>query len=149
MAVLGTGENIYEKEFKRLSEKYSNMISIIKFDRALSKKIYAASDIFLMPSKSEPCGLAQMVACSYGAVPIVRSVGGLYDTITNWNETGGNGFRFDNYNAHELLYTIKTALSIFGSEKWEEIRYNAINSKFEWSDSARKYISVYNNLLSW
>lgn len=149
VAVLGTGENIYEKEFKRLSEKYSNMISIIKFDRALSKKIYAASDIFLMPSKSEPCGLAQMVACSYGAVPIVRSVGGLYDTITNWNETGGNGFRFDNYNAHELLYTIKTALSIFGSEKWEEIRYNAINSKFEWSDSARKYISVYNNLLSW
>ena len=149
IVVLGSGEERYENEFIRLSNKYENMISVIKFDRTLSKKIYAASDIFLMPSKSEPCGLSQMVACSYGAVPIVRSVGGLYDTIINWTESNGNGFRFDDYNAHEFLYTIKTALSVYGSEKWREIQYNAMNSKFEWSNSAEKYISVYNNLLSW
>lgn len=149
IVVLGTGESKYEDAFKRLSEKHNNLVSIIKFDRVLSKKIYAASDIFLMPSKSEPCGLSQMIACSYGAVPIVRSVGGLYDTIINWNEDGGNGFRFDNYNAHELLYTIKLALSFYKSKKWDEITNNAINSKFEWSDSANKYISIYNNLLCW
>ena len=149
IVVLGTGESKYEDAFKGLSEKHDNIVSIIKFDRVLSKKIYAASDIFLMPSKSEPCGLSQMIACSYGAVPIVRSVGGLYDTISNWNEEGGNGFRFDNYNAHELLYTIKLALSFYKSKKWDKIRTNAMNSRFEWSDSANKYISIYNNLLCW
>lgn len=149
IVVLGTGEEEYEKEFIRLSYKYGNMVSIIKFDRSLSKKIYAASDIFLMPSKSEPCGLSQMVACSYGAIPVVRSVGGLYDTITNWNERDGNGFRFDNYNAHELLYTVKTAISIYNTEEWEKLKRNAMNTKFEWSDSARKYIGIYKNLLSW
>ena len=149
VAVLGTGENEYENELIKLSYKYDNLISIIKFDRNMSKKMYAAADIFLMPSKSEPCGLAQMIACSYGCVPIVRSVGGLYDTIEHWNGKNGNGFRFDNYNAHEFLYTIKGALELFKSEKWNNIQNNAISSRFEWSNSAKKYIAVYNNLLNW
>ena len=149
LVVLGTGEEKYEKEFIKLSYKYQNLVSIIKFDRAISKKMYAAADIFLMPSRSEPCGLAQMIACSYGCVPIVRSVGGLYDTIKHWNGISGNGFRFDNYNAHELLYVIKDALEFYRSNTWEKIRNNAISSKFEWSDSAAKYIAIYNNLLNW
>ncbi len=149
IAILGTGEEQYEKEFIKLSYKYENMVSIIKFDRAISKKMYAAGDMFLMPSKSEPCGLAQMIACSYGCVPIVRSVGGLYDTINHWDGKNGNGFCFNNYNAHELLFTIKDAIGLFNSENWERIRYNAITSRFEWSDSAKKYISIYNNLLNW
>ena len=149
VAVLGTGENEYESELIKLSYKYENLISIIKFDRNMSKKMYAAADIFLMPSKSEPCGLAQMIACSYGCIPVVRSVGGLYDTIEHWNGKNGNGFRFDNYNAHEFLYTIKEALELFKSEKWNIIQNNAISSKFEWSHSAKKYITVYNNLLNW
>lgn len=149
IAVLGTGEREYEREFIKLSYKYENLFSNIKFDRKMSKKMYAAGDIFLMPSKSEPCGLAQMIACSYGCVPIVRSVGGLYDTIEHWNGKEGNGFRFDNYNAHELLYTIKDAIEIFKTDKWDLIRNNAINSSFKWSDSAKKYIAIYNNLLNW
>lgn len=149
LVVLGTGEEKYEKNFIKLSYKYSNMTAIIKFDRALSKKIYAASDIFLMPSKSEPCGLAQMIACSYGCVPIVRGVGGLYDTIVPFDGKNGNGFRFNNYNAHELLYTVKNALELYKSDDWNNIRTNALNSKFEWSHSAKEYLSVYNNLSNW
>ena len=149
MAILGTGDEKYEKELIKLSYKYTNLVSVIKFDRALSKKMYAAADIFLMPSKSEPCGLAQMIACSYGCVPIVRSVGGLYDSIKHWNGREGNGLRFDNYNAHELLYTIKDALELFHTDSWQSIRMGAFSSNFEWTNSAKKYITVYNNLLNW
>ena len=103
--------------------------------------------IFLMPSKSEPCGLAQMIACSYGTIPIVRSVGGLYDSIKPWGTEGGNGFRFDNYNAHELLYTIKNALSLYKDKKeWAKLVLAAKNSDFTWKNSAEKYIKIYNKL---
>lgn len=149
VAILGTGDKKYEYVLSEMGKKYDNLSSNIKFDRRLSKKMYAGADIFLMPSKSEPCGLAQMIACSYGTVPIVRSVGGLYDSIQGWNGKEGNGFRFDNYNAHELLYTLKDALGVYNSENWVKIRYNAMNSKFEWSDSAKKYIEIYNNLINW
>ena len=149
VAILGTGDEIYEAELKRLSDKYENLVTIIKFDRGISKRLYAAADIFLMPSKSEPCGLAQMIACAYGTVPIVRSVGGLYDSITKWNGNDGNGLRFDNFNAHEMLYAIKSAIELYKSEQWEKIRSNAINSRFDWSHSAKEYISVYKNLLKW
>ena len=101
-ALLGTGDAEYEAAFAALEEKHSNFKALIKFDRVLSKKMYAAADIFCMPSKSEPCGLAQMISCSYGTVPVVRSVGGLYDSIKSYGEDGSNGFRFDNYNAHDL-----------------------------------------------
>ena len=122
-----------------------------KYDRAMSKKIYASSDIFLMPSKSEPCGLAQMIACSYGTIPIVRSVGGLADTIIPYGKSEkANGFSFDNFNAHELLYTVKEALKVYSDkEKWIKLTHNAINSDFSWNTSAKEYISIYNDLLKW
>ena len=148
IVILGTGEPEYESAFIALSEKYQNLKALIKFDRVISKKMYAAADMFLMPSKSEPCGLAQMIACSYGTVPIVRSVGGLYDTIKPYGIEGANGFRFDNYNAHELLFTVKNALSVYAvKDEWNKLSTAAKKSNFSWDNSAEKYIEIYSNLL--
>ena len=146
--VLGTGEREYEDAFRALEWRHSNIRALIKFDRVISKKMYAGADIFLMPSKSEPCGLAQMIACSYGTIPIVRSVGGLYDSIRTYGEEGANGFRFNNYNAHELLFTIKDALELYRTpKKWNELTASAKKSNFTWENSAKEYISIYNNLI--
>ena len=146
--VLGTGEKEYEDAFRALEWRHPNLRALIKFDRGISKKMYAGADIFLMPSKSEPCGLAQMIACSYGTIPVVRSVGGLYDSIRSYGEEGANGFRFDNYNAHELLFTIKDALELYKTpKKWNELTASAKKSNFTWEKSAQEYISIYNNLV--
>ncbi len=146
--VLGTGDAEYENAFRAAESRHSNFKALIKFDRLISKKMYAGADIFLMPSKSEPCGLAQMIACSYGTIPVVRSVGGLYDSIKKYGEEGANGFRFDNYNAHELLFTIKDALELYKTpKKWNELTASAKKSNFTWENSAKEYISIYNNLV--
>ena len=150
LVILGTGEADYEAAFSALEEKYSNFRALIKFDRVLSKKMYAAADIFIMPSKSEPCGLAQMIACSYGTVPIVRAVGGLYDSIKPYDAEDSNGFVFENYNAHELLYTVKRAISVYSDkDKWSALVKRAINSDFSWTKSATEYLRIYDNLLNW
>ena len=147
--ILGTGEEKYETELIRAMERHDNLKVILDFNRTLSKRIYAASDIFLMPSKREPCGLAQMIACAYGAVPVVRATGGLYDTITPYGCEGYNGFTFSSYNAHELLYTVKGAINLYKDKtEWGKIRKAAMNSRFEWKNSAREYIAIYNNLIS-
>ncbi len=147
-ALLGTGESEYEAAFLRIQEKYSNFKALIKFDRVISKKMYASADFFLMPSKSEPCGLAQMISCSYGTVPIVREVGGLFDSIIPYGADGSNGFTFANYNADELYDTIIRALDIYhNKEEWNTLVKRAINSDFSWSISANKYISLYENLI--
>ena len=147
--VLGTGEKEYEDAFRAAQWRHpDNFRALIKFDRVISKKMYAGADIFLMPSKSEPCGLAQMIACSYGTIPVVRSVGGLYDSIRTYGEEGANGFRFDNYNAHELLFTIKDALALYADKKkWNALTASAKKSNFTWENSAKEYISIYNNLV--
>ena len=148
--LLGTGDEKYEEAFAELQTKYDNFKALIKFDRILSKKMYASADIFLMPSKSEPCGLAQMIACAYGTVPIVRAVGGLYDSITPYENGVGNGFNFGNYNAHELLFTVKKALELYNEpSEWTKIRSNAINTDFSWNISALKYVELYKNLFNW
>ena len=148
VVVLGTGDKEYEDAFRGLEARHPNLKALIMFDRVLSKKMYAGADIFLMPSKSEPCGLAQMIACSYGTVPVVRSVGGLYDSIIKYGDEGANGFRFDNYNAHEMLYTIKDALALYhDKKKWNALTASAKNSNFTWENSAKEYISIYSNLI--
>lgn len=145
--ILGTGEKEYEDAFRAMEWRHPNLKALIKFDRVLSKKMYAGADIFLMPSKSEPCGLAQMIACSYGTIPVVRSVGGLYDSIRTYGEEGANGFRFDNYNAHELLFTVKDALALYrDKKKWNALTAQAKKSSFTWEKSALEYISIYENL---
>ena len=147
--ILGTGEEKYEKSLKAIEANHSNMRALIEFDRKLSKQLYASADLFLMPSKFEPCGLSQMIACSYGALPIVRLVGGLKDTIIPHPVDGSNGFGFDNYNAHEMLSTIEYALSVYQNEKeWKAIRSRALSSNFSWSNSAAKYLYIYNSILN-
>ena len=147
VAILGTGDKEYEVRIAEMAKHHNNLAALIKFDRVISKKMYASADIFIMPSKSEPCGLAQMIACSYGTVPIVRSVGGLYDSIKPWGTEGGNGFRFDNYNAHDLLYSIKNAVSLYRDKKeWAKLVVAAKKSDFTWKNSAAKYIKIYNKL---
>lgn len=147
IVILGTGESAYEASFEYYDREYSNVKALIMFDRALSKRIYAACDMFLMPSKSEPCGLAQMIACSYGAVPIVHSVGGLFDSIKPCGTDGENGFTFSNFNAHEMLYAIKNAISMYSDYKnWNALARCAKRSDFSWERSADKYIDIYNSL---
>ncbi len=148
VVVLGTGEPEYENAFRAMEARHPNFKALIMFDRVLSKKMYAGADIFLMPSKSEPCGLAQMIACSYGTVPVVRSVGGLFDSIRSYGEEGANGFRFDNYNAHELLFTLKEAIKLYHNKKqWNALTASAKKSNFTWENSAKEYVSIYNNLV--
>ena len=148
LVILGTGEKEYETQLLDIEKRHKNFKALIKFDRTLSKKMYASADIFLMPSKSEPCGLAQMIACSYGAVPLVRAVGGLYDSIIPYGQENSNGFNFSNYNAHELLFKLRDAISLYQNKKeWAALVKRAINSDFSWSKSAQEYISLYKKLL--
>ncbi len=150
LVILGTGEKEYENALHSLEARHSNFKALIKFDRIISKRLYASADMFLMPSKFEPCGLAQMICCSYGTIPIVRSVGGLYDTIIPYGMENSNGFNFSNYNAHDFLYAIERALDVYSNKKeWEELRKRAISCDFTWNTSAAKYIQIYNNLLNW
>ena len=150
LVVLGTGEPEYENAFRALEANHPNFRALIKFDRVLSKRMYASADLFLMPSKSEPCGLAQMICCSYGTIPVVRAVGGLYDSIIPYGEEGSNGFRFNNYNAHELLSAVKHAVEVYNNKaEWESLRKRALASDFTWQKSAEKYMQIYKNLLNW
>lgn len=151
--VLGTGEGQFENFFRQLENDYHDRVrSFIMYDRALSKKIYAAADIFLMPSKSEPCGLSQMIACRYGTVPVVRETGGLYDSIKPYYEDyegiHGNGFTFANYNADELAERTCAALDLYSHdpEHWGILRYHALTSDFSWDASAEKYLELYNGI---
>lgn len=147
LVILGTGRCDYEQRFIELANKHPNLVVMIEFDRALSKRIYASADIFLMPSRSEPCGLSQMIACAYGTVPIVRSVGGLRDTIIPYGTAGANGLRFDNYNAHDMLYTVKDALELYKDKnKWNCLVLSALKSDFSWKRSANGYVNIYENL---
>lgn len=149
LVILGTGEAKYEAELSAKEAYHGNMRALIMFDRVVSKKIYASADIFLMPSKSEPCGLSQMIACAYGTVPVVRAVGGLYDSITPYGLAGANGFNFNNYNAHELLFAVKAALSVYGDKlEWNKLVVQAMNTDFSWSKSAADYMALYNKLIS-
>lgn len=146
--MLGTGEYSYEEILSRICERHGDKArALIKFDRVISKHMYAAADIFIMPSKSEPCGLAQMTACRYGTIPVVRAVGGLADSIVNYGLDGSNGFVFANFNAHELLFRIKDALSLYGvKDEWNALVRRAMTTDFTWERSAQKYIEMYEKI---
>ncbi len=152
MVILGKGEGDYEDYFRILADRYSGKCrAIIAYNKDLASKIYSASDIFLMPSKQEPCGLSQMIACRYGAVPVVRATGGLFDSISPYNNdmrNGGNGFVFGNYNAHEMLYVIKDAVYTFGNkDEWRGIMKRAMTTDFSWKKSSGEYEKLYDNML--
>ena len=150
--LLGTGEKDIEDYFRDIQYKYPNQVKIFfEFNKDLSKKIYAGSDIFLMPSKSEPCGLAQMISSRYGTVPVVRETGGLADTIKPYNKytDEGNGFTFANYNAHEMKDAIWRAVDLFkNGKKWEALVKKIMNIDFSWNVSAEKYMNMYHDVAS-
>ena len=152
IVVLGTGEERYENMFRHFDWKYNDRVSAnIYYSEALSHKIYAASDAFLMPSLFEPCGLSQLMSLRYGTVRIVRETGGLKDTVQPYNEyeSTGTGFSFGNYNAHEMLATIRYAERIYYDRKreWNKIVDRAMAADFSWSVSAAKYQEMYDWLI--
>lgn len=148
--LLGTGERDFEDYFSYMSRKYPDRVGVkLAFDKALAKQIYAGADMFLMPSKSEPCGLAQMISSRYGTVPIVRETGGLYDTIKPYNpeDKTGNGITFKTYNAHDMYDAVRRAAELFKNKRqWKALRTNAMTTDFSWNSSAKKYFEMYDNL---
>lgn len=148
--LLGNGEKHYEEYFKDVERRYPDRVrSVIGFSNELAKKIYAGSDLFLMPSQFEPCGLSQLISLRYGTIPVVRETGGLQDTVEPYNEYTkiGNGFSFKNYNAHDMINAIKYAIKIYNEkESWEQIMKNAMNSDNSWEKSALKYLKIYKML---
>ena len=146
--LLGTGDSIFENYFSDLQRRYSGkVVSCITFNSDLSRKIYSGADIFLMPSKSEPCGLSQMIASRYGTVPVVREVGGLYDSIKPWG-AGGNGFTFANYNAYDMLYVLREAVNLFyNKDEWKKLVYKVMTTDFSWKNTAQYYEQMYADVL--
>ncbi len=150
--ILGKGEGQYEEFFSQLEREYPDKVkTLLTYDRDLSKKIYAACDIFVMPSKSEPCGLSQMIASRYGAVPVVRETGGLADSIKGyWVDNGeirGNGFTFANYSAYELEDRIGAALALYADRpQYKKFVSKIMGTDFSWTVSAEKYMEMFNSL---
>ena len=146
--ILGTGDSAYENYFNDLAHRYTGkVVSIISFNSDLSRKIYSGADIFLMPSKSEPCGLSQMIASRYGTIAVVRETGGLRDSITPYG-SGGNGFTFRDYNAYDMLYVINEALNVYREgEEWQKLVQRAMTTDFTWAKSADYYLKLYNGML--
>jgi starch synthase len=148
---LGAGDKPYEEMFLRLQKQFPQKIAVkIAYDNALAHKIEAGSDMFLMPSKYEPCGLNQIYSLRYGTVPIVRATGGLDDTIEPWNpRTGkGTGFKFSEYSGEALLEAIKEALWAFRDQSsWRKLMRNGMGKDFSWNASAREYVRVYEKAL--
>lgn len=152
IVVLGTGDEQYENMFRHFDWKYGNKVSAnIFYSEEMSHKIYAAADAFLMPSLFEPCGLSQLMSLRYGTLPIVRETGGLKDTVEPYNEyeSTGTGFSFVNYNAHEMLSTIRYAEKIYYDKKreWNKMIDRAMAADFSWQVSALKYQEMYDWLI--
>lgn len=152
--VLGTGDEKYENMFRHYDWKYHDRVSAqIYYSNDMSHKIYAGCDALLMPSLFEPCGLSQLMALRYGTVPIVRETGGLKDTVEPYNEyeSRGTGFSFSNYNAHEMLDTVRYAKYIYYDKKreWNKIIDRAMAADFSWQQSAGKYQELYDWLIGY
>lgn len=144
---LGTGEERYEKALQHLASEYPNVRVVVRFDERLAHLAYAASDFLLLPSLFEPCGISQMIAMSYGTIPIVRGVGGLRDTVVDYpfNPRLSTGFQFGEFSAHELLRAVQRALHVYFEEKdlFRTMVVNAMESDFSWEQAIEKYIEVY------
>ena len=147
--VLGTGEKNYENFFSYLSARYQGKMRFIAaYNKDLASKIYAGSDIFLMPSKQEPCGLSQMIACRYGTLPVVRKTGGLADSIVDVKQSGGFGYVFEEYNAHDMLFALKQAVEDYKNKPmWKKLVKKAMTTDFSWNRSAKDYTALYDSLI--
>src|SRR5205085_7181133 len=147
VVALGSGDKDYEELFRRLMQQYPHKFAVkIAYDNMLAHKIEAGADMFLMPSRYEPCGLNQIYSLKYGTVPIVRATGGLDDTIEPWDaRTGkGTGFQFHDYISEALLLTIKEALTAYRDQtSWQVLMRNGMRKDFSWNTSAREFGKVY------
>ena len=147
IVALGAGDKAYEEMFQRLNKQFPNKIAVkVAYDNAIAHKIEAGADMFLMPSRYEPCGLNQIYSLKYGTVPIVRATGGLDDTIEPWDARSGKGtgFKFTEYNGESLLLTIKQALQAYRDQmSWQVLMRNGMNKDFSWNASAREYGKIY------
>ena len=152
LVVLGRGDESYENFFIELEHRFPDKVrALMRYDRDLAKEIYAAADIFRMPSTTEPCGLAQMISSRYGAIPVVRETGGLYDSIKGyWEDKGralGNGFTFAGYNGNELLNCILSAITLWrDAERRHKLIGKIMRTDFSWQQSARSYCEMYSKL---
>ena len=152
LVVLGMGESRYVNLFSWAEQQYPGRVAArFQMDHQLAHRIYAGADMFLMPSQFEPCGLSQMIALRYGCVPIVRETGGLRDTVLSYNHynNAGNGFTFFNYNAHDMLFTIRRALRYYHEhpDVWRELQSRGMNGDYSWNASAETYLSLYMSIL--
>lgn len=148
--LLGSGDQYIEDFFNTLRLKYPKQVGVyIGYNDEMARKIYASVDMFLMPSRFEPCGLAQLISLKYGTVPIIRKTGGLRDTIEIYNKyTGeGTGFGFENYDSGDMLYAINNAIEVFGDSKsWKSLVRRAMEQDFSWLESAKQYITLYQSI---
>lgn len=149
--ILGTGEQQYENFFRRKADQYKGRVATVTaFSNNLANRIYAGADLFLMPSISEPCGLAQMIALRYGTIPIVRETGGLKDTVNPFNPITeeGNGITFSSINSQDMLDAVRRGQELYYNKiKWEKLMKNAFRSDFSWKKSTAKYLKLYVELL--
>ena len=149
--ILGSGDSSYENYFSGVAERHPDKFRIeLGFEPNLSRKIYAGADMLLMPSKSEPCGLSQMIALRYGTIPIVRETGGLKDSVTDCGDGKGIGFTFKTYNAHDMLDAIYRSIDLFYNDKkaWKSLMNRAMKEDNSWNHSAKLYIEMYKEAMS-
>ena len=154
IVILGSGDKFYEDYYNYLTVKYPDKFKVyLGYNPHLANELYAGSDLFLMPSRYEPCGLSQMIAMRFGTIPIVRETGGLKDTVRPYNifTDEGNGFSFTNFNADDMLFTIKVAEGVYYDkpEIWEKLVKRNMDLDFSWDKSAREYYKLYELVKSW
>jgi starch synthase len=152
LAILGTGEDKIQNAFRQMENEHKGRVCFYQgYNEDLAHRIYAASDLFMMPSLFEPCGLSQLCSLRYGTLPLVRETGGLKDTVTPYNEfdKSGNGFSFTNYNADEMMNTLRTAVNVYYNRPadWKILQNNALNSDVSWQNSAAIYNRMYDSLM--
>ncbi len=150
VVALGAGDKEYEDLFRRLNKQFPQKFAVkVAYDNKIAHKIEAGADMFLMPSKYEPCGLNQIYSLKYGTVPVVRATGGLDDTIENWDASTrkGTGFKFSEYSGEALLATIRAAIQAYADkERWQMLMRNGMNKDFSWTASAKEYVRVYDRV---
>ena len=154
LLVLGTGEPHFETFFRDLANEYPDKVAAkITFNLGLAARIYAGGDIYLMPSKSEPCGLSQMNAMRYGTVPVVHATGGLRDTVPPANEKGesGLGFTFQSYNGDDFLAALKRALNLYNNDRegFKALQRRDMEQDFSWDKPAKRYMDLFRQMLTW
>ena len=149
MIILGCGDDVYHTAFEDFAKRFPRKFCFLSgFKQKMAHQILAGSDLFLMPSRYEPCGIAQMNALKYGTVPVVHKTGGLADTVFQWTTKKGNGFLFEDYSAEALIKTVKKAIQVYqDKERWQRLMLNGMRAEYSWSKSAASYSKLYSRLL--